>query len=249
MITQDNDLIFASGSLDRKVAIIVPLHNYARYITETLDTVLGQTFRDCVVIVVDDCSTDNSLAVTQRWMQHNASDLSFALYHNHVNARLAITRNTGIERAQFSEYCFFLDADNHLYPRCIEKHVGALDSRLDAIAAHGIIEQFGDQSGVFGSNVHARERLRGGNYIDAMAMFRRDALIDMRGYRNIRHGWEDYDVWLRMSDTGQPVLHIPEILSRYRVHGNSMLRTETNVGRNIRELHKTMAALHPWLEL
>jgi glycosyltransferase involved in cell wall biosynthesis len=249
MIIQSNELVFSAGPGSRRTAVIVPLHNYEQLIEQTLDSVAAQTFRDCVLIVVDDCSSDSSLLVVRDWMQRQSSDMSFRLYENLANARLAITRNSGVERADGAEFCFFLDADNLLYPQCLEKHVDALVSRPDAVAAHSIVEKFGSETGLFGCNAFDKERLRDGNYIDAMAMFRRDFLIEIGGYRNIQHGWEDYDLWLRLCDYGETVIHIPEILSRYRVHGSSMLRTQTNVGRNIRELHKTMAALHPWLQL
>jgi len=250
MITQESELVAQIGSDVRKVAVIVPLHNYQKHVEETLESVLKQTFRDILLVVVDDCSADNSLAVVERWMsRRSATDISVRLYHNVENARLSITRNTGIAKAPHSPYCFFLDADNVIYPRCIEKHVAALDSRPAAVAAHSIIEQFEGETGLIGVNVHDRKRLRRGNYIDAMAMIRRDALLGLGGYRNIRHGWEDFDVWLRFCDTEDLIVHIPEILSRYRVHSASMLRTQTNMDRNIRELRKTISKLHPWLEL
>lgn len=249
MIIQDNELVFSAGPEGRRVAIIVPLHNYENRIEETLDSVTAQSYEDLMLIVMDDCSSDSSLIVAKKWMQRQSSSLSLRLYENASNAQLAVTRNSGLDRAYGAEFCFFLDADNLLYPRCIEKHVAALAARPDAIAAHSIIEKFGSQTGIFGCNAHNKDRLASGNYIDAMAMFRRDLLIGIGGYRNIRHGWEDYDLWLRLCETGSTVIHIPEMLSRYRVHESSMLRTQTNVGRNIKELHKTMGTLHPWLRL
>lgn len=249
MITQSNELVFSAGPDARSVAVIVPLHNYEQHIVQTLESVAAQTYRDCVLIVLDDCSSDSSLLVVKNWMQGQSSDMSFRLYENLANARLAITRNTGIDHAYGAEFCFFLDADNSIYPRCLEKHVEALRLRPDAIAAHAIVEKFESESGIFGCNAHDQARLRTGNYIDAMAMFRRDPLMRLGGYRNIQHGWEDYDLWLRLCSHAETVIHIPEILSRYRVHKSSMLRTQTNIGRNIRELHKTMIALHPWLQL
>jgi glycosyltransferase involved in cell wall biosynthesis len=170
------------------------------------------------------------------------------LVRNRANAKLSITRNTGIAYAQ-ADYCFMLDADNILYPRCIEKLRLALAARADADAAYSLLEVFEGARDVIGAGVFTREGLIHGNFIDAMAMFRRKMLIELDGYEHMPHGWEDYDLWLRLIETGRIALHVPEILARYRQHGSSMLRTETNVNRNIATLHTFMQERHPWLEL
>lgn len=241
--------LVAHGRRDARVSVIIPLYNYEMSIIQALNTVVAQRYRDIAVIVVDDCSTDRSREVVTAWMDAHADDgLGLFLYRNSANARLATTRNTGLSLAQ-SEFCFFLDADNQLYPRCVEKHVAALDARPDAAAAYGMIEVFEARGDVIGTNVFSRDRLKHGNYIDAMAMIRATALRALGGYHDIRHGWEDYDLWLRLWEARGHAVHIPEILSRYREHAASMLRTETNVSANQRALRDDMVRRHPWLDL
>ncbi len=250
MRTQTTDLIFSAGSLDHRVSVIVPLYNYEKYIVDTLESVVNQSWSDLTIIVVDDCSRDESAEIVKNWMQRCAASSSLGLFllRNKQNVRLATTRNTGVAFSQ-SEYCFFLDADNLLYPRCIEKHVEALDARADCPAAYGLIEVFDADTGIIGAEVFDRARLKHGNYIDAMAIVRRESLLALGGYHDIRHGWEDYDLWLRICEHDHIALQIPEILSRYRVHSASMLRTTTNKSKNIRELKRNMTKLHPWLDL
>lgn len=249
MIIQQTSQLFAHRLEGHKVAVIVPLHNYERYIVETLDSVAAQTLRDTALIVVDDCSTDRSAEVVSAWMAANRNcGLGLGLWRNERNARLAVTRNTGIALSS-AQYCFFLDADNALYPRCLEKHAQALDDRPDAAAAYSLIEVFGRRGGVLGTGVFERAALSCGNYIDAMAMVRRSALVELGGFVHIDHGWEDYDLWLRLCEAGGMALHIPEILSRYREHGGSMLRTQTNLPDHIRQLHAELNRRHPWLDL
>ncbi len=249
MIIQDARTLFESGPRETRVTVVVPLYNYEKHIRETLDSVAAQTFRDIAIVVVDDCSTDSSAAVAEAWMRdHVDQGLSLYLRQNHKNAKLSITRNTGIDFAR-SEMCFMLDADNVLYPRCIETHVEALDSRPDASAAYSLIEVFEARKSLIGNSAFAASELKYGNYIDAMAMIRRDVLLEMGGYRHMRHGWEDYELWLRFCEADRFAIHIPEILSRYREHGSSMLRTQTNVSKNIAEVHETISSMHPWVEL
>ena len=69
-------------------------------------------------------------------------------------------------------------------------------------------------------------RLRYGNYIDAMAMIRRDAIINVGGYSlddRLQLGWEDFDLWCSFADRGWHGVQIPEILCRYRTGVYSML--------------------------
>ncbi len=246
---QPTTTVFQRGDPARAVSVVVPMYNYAKLVPETLDSVAAQSFTDLALIVVDDASTDNSCAVVLDWMERRSgSDLSLLLLSHHDNVKLARTRNSGIANAR-SQHCFFLDADNLLFPRCIERHVAALDAKPDHAGAYSLIEEFGSDSGIIGSNVFNRDTLKRGNYIDAMAMLRRQTLEDIGGYRDIEHGWEDYDLWLRLVEAGEKLVHIPQILSRYRNHDSSMLRVQTNVDENIRALWRNMQTLHPWLEL
>ena len=247
LIIQETDLIYSRGKAEKTVSILVPLFNYERHIVETLNSVAWQSTDDIALIVVDDCSTDASLDTVLKWMNQYGGDVSTFLLRNRINSKLSVTRNTGIAFAQ-SDYCFMLDADNILYPRCIEKHVEALSGRPDVDAAYSLLEVFECDTNLIGAGVFSAESLRRGNFIDAMAMFRRAVLMAMGGYRNIPHGWEDYDLWLRLLESKRLALHIPNVLARYRQHENSMLRTQTNVEKNFAETWAVISKRHPWLE-
>lgn len=248
MITQQTTTVYQNDSLNRRVSVVIALYNYERYIAETLDSVAAQTTRDVAIIVVNDCSTDNSLNVAAEWMRHNQhTGMGMLLLSNDENAGASIARNNGITAAQ-SEFCFLLDADNLLYPRCLEKHLAAIKSRPNVDAAYSLIEVFEGDRELFGAGVFAKEGLVHGNFIDLMALYRRSTLLALNGYEKIRYGWEDYDLWLRMLEGNCTVLHIPEITSRYRHHYSSVTRTEQK-SSNVLDLHKDMTRRHPWLKL
>lgn len=249
MMKGDPDVVWSSGPIERRTAVIVPLYNYQGFIGQTLDSVAAQTDDDLCVIVINDRSTDNSLEVAKQWFEAGAlGPKSGFLLDHRANRGLSLTRNTGIDFAR-SRFCFFLDSDNVLYPRCVEKHADALERNAHADAAYSLIEIFDADTGISGANAFSRDRLKLGNYIDAMAMVRRDYLLKVEGYYPMKHGWEDYDLWLRMCEDDRIAIQIPEMLSRYRVHGSSMLRTQTNIDKNMRELCDAMYERHPWLEL
>lgn len=248
MVVQDAEVLFDRGNRQAQTTVIIPLYNYAHHIEETLQSAAAQSTDDVMILVVDDCSTDSSVEIVLKWMKKQTGRKGMTLLRNKENARLSITRNTAINYCR-SEFCFMLDADNIIYPRCIEKHVQTLKDRSDADAAYSLIEVFEGRRDVVSAGVFVKEGLLHGNFIDAMAIFRRSALISMSGYENLRHGWEDYELWLRMIEQNKIAIHIPEILSRYRQHKNSMLRTETNKLSNIAELHNYLKKRFSWLDL
>jgi glycosyltransferase involved in cell wall biosynthesis len=96
-------------------SVIIPLYNKENYITDTLNSVLAQTFTDFEIIVVNDTSTDNSLAVAQ-----TVKDDRIRFIEHPVNKGLSASRNTGIKNAS-SDYVAFLDADDLWKPQFLEK--------------------------------------------------------------------------------------------------------------------------------
>ena len=249
MIVQESEIFFDQGCDWSEVCVVIPLHNYEDYIIETLNSILLQSIPDLSLVVVDDYSTDGSNVVVGHWMKQFASRFRrCVLLRNRQNAKLAITRNTGADFSK-SELLFFVDADNLLYPSCLQRHQDVLHASPDAKAAYSLIEVFDADAGIMGAGVFSKSRFKYGNHIDAMAMLRRNFLLSISGYRDIKFGWEDYDLWLRMCEHDEFAIQIPQILSRYRVHRKSMLRTVTNVNNNHIKLRDHMMALHPWLEL
>jgi hypothetical protein len=117
-----------------------------------------------------------------------------------------------------------------IYPHALSRLVAALDDAPLASFAYGIIEQFGPEGprDLISWQDWDPERLRYGNYIDAMAMIRRAAIIDVGGYtldRRLQLGWEDFDLWCAFADRGWQGIRVPEILSRYRTGTYSMIST------------------------
>lgn len=249
MKIQSTKTIFESRKYEFDVSVVVPLYNYENYIVETLNSVKEQSFAPLELIIVDDASTDESCRVAKEWLERESKHFgSTKLLKNNSNAGLSITRNTGVFSSR-ADFVFPLDADNILYERCIETLHQALVLNPTAAFAYPILEKFGSESGLLGTEVFSQDRLAGGNYIDAMALIRREALIRYDGYADLTYGWEDYDLWLRMSEEGDYGIQVAQILARYRVHPSSMLRTVTNERRNAKLLIEIMKQRHPYLRL
>jgi len=240
-----NESISFSG-----VSVISTLYNYDHTIAETLDTVAHQTLEGLDLVIVDDCSSDDGVDTVLSWADKNASKLfSFKLIQHEQNQGLATARNTAIENS-LGEYVFILDADNHMLPKCAEIHKRALDENEGYAFAYSMISEFGDANGLMGTLRWNKELLAYGNYIDAMAMLRKSVWSNAGGYKKLRGiGWEDFELWLNFADSGEKGLWIPQILSKYRVHDQSMLRTQTSRKDQRKLLYKDLRILYPWTKI
>jgi SAM-dependent methyltransferase len=141
-----------------------------------------------------------------------------------------------------------------LLAECCERLLAVLDGSA-AVFAYPRIPQFGEASDLYpddfvrGYLPYAPQRLVASNYIDAMALVRKDAWFAAGGYRHGLLGWEDYDLWCRFAELGLPGVQLADDLALYRAHVDSMLHTVTHRGDRVVQVHDAITAEHPWLEL
>lgn len=108
------------------VSIIVPAYNAEKYIAETIDSVIAQTYSNWELIIVNDGSTDNTLRVIENYLNKDKR-ISFITKHN---TGVSDTRNTGITKAK-GEFIAFLDADDVWLPNNLEKKTDCLIKNTD----------------------------------------------------------------------------------------------------------------------
>lgn len=246
----EHDIVYQHDRLEPgTVTVVIPLYNYSQFIEEALDSVKQQSLTPVDLVVVNDCSTDDSLAVAQQWLEGNHQHFNrVVLASNRSNSKLGPSRNVGFHLAE-TDYVFALDADNRLGSQCLESCLNAA-RQSKAAFIYPTLQEFGATNGKIGDLEYTPMRLVSGNYIDAMALVSKAAWRHVGGYRNIRFGWEDYDFWCRIVEAGLDARHLPgKPQAFYRVHGNSMLRTTTDETRNKKELIQHLEDLHPWLHI
>lgn len=100
------------------ISVIIPLYNFEKYIGECLDSILIQTFQNYEVIIVNDCSTDNSRQIVETYLEK--FDGRLKIYDNEKNSGVSFSRNRGLLLAQ-GEYVFFMDADDMFTPNALEE--------------------------------------------------------------------------------------------------------------------------------
>lgn len=239
-------------------AVVVSLFNYGDRITSALDSVLQQRQVSLELIVIDDASEDAGALVVEQWMKAviqrgNHPFRRVWLAQHQQNAGLAAARNTAFSAAE-SEWCFVLDADNALCPDAVHRCLRVAEGGSESLAVvHPLLAveveegRPDEQRSLVGGGSWQRDQFISGNYIDAMALIRRSAWKQVGGYTHIEGGWEDFDFWCKLVESGFHGVQYPAVLAIYRSHADSMIAKHTQ--RLLKPLSRCLQARHPWLNL
>ena len=98
--------------MNPKISVIIPVYNVEKYLAECIESILNQTFNDIEILIIDDCSTDNSYKIMEEYAK---KDSRIVLYHNENNVGVSKTRNIGLDNAK-GEYIAFVDSDDYVAP-------------------------------------------------------------------------------------------------------------------------------------
>ena len=241
------------GAKPPDIAVCVSLYNYSGRVLSALESVRLQRQAPAIeLIVVDDASSDDGAAQVQAWMtEHGHSFVRCVLLQHTCNGGLASARNTAFSAAE-SPWCFVLDADNGIEPLALKQALTvaqAADNRCAVV--HSLIRvqaeaSSNDARALVSATPWQQAQLRHGNSIDAMALVRRSAWKAVGGYTHIPGGWEDYDFWCCLIESGWHGVLCPQVLATYTSHGGSM-RSQT-VSHTYR-LSQLLQQRHPWLNI
>lgn len=209
----ENKPVDAVNRNQKLISVVVPVINCSEHIKQCVQSVFDSDFESdkMEIIIVDDSGNENILSIVDELKA--GSKINIKLISNDTRLGLIRSRNRGVLNAN-GEFLFFLDADNYIGNNCIRKHYETIAQSTDIMACYAPIQVFYDSTGDFLTKTSNRpfdyEQLLQGNYIDAMAMFRKDDFIDSGMFDNVlpAYGWEDYELWLRLGKTNKKVAFI-----------------------------------------
>jgi len=224
-----------------EVDVLIPAHNYGRYLAECVESVFAQTARVGSVTVIDDGSTDNTVEV----LAALGTAYPITVVHRE-NRGVVPTLREAIARTH-GRFFVTLDADDRLAPEFVEtcRQTLAQDDSLGYCYTQMFLS--GERSGLAHvREFDARRLICSGNFISGRAaMLRRSAYEQTQGYRELP-ALEDWDLWLSFLDAGIVGRYIPEALYEWRHHGPS--RNAMTV-RQERRLRRRIQLAHPRLLL
>lgn len=207
-----------------KVSIVIPVYNLAKFLAETLDSVIKSTFNEIEIIIVDDGSVDDSAKIALQFMKNNPEIVTVI---NQENSGPAKARNQGIKKA-IGKYILPLDGDDLIGPTYIENAVKILDENPEVKVVYSEAEKFGDKKGQWKLKPFSLRSLALDNMIFVSAFFRKKDWESVGGYdERMTWGWEDWEFWINLLKSGGEVVKLPETEFYYRIRENSR-RKSTN---------------------
>jgi glycosyltransferase involved in cell wall biosynthesis len=235
-----SELMTLPDSKGPAVTIVTPFYNMPDLISETAESVFGQTLRDFEWLIVNDGSTDpRAVKVLDELARR---DSRVRIIHQE-NAGPGAARNRGFREAR-ADYVAQLDADDLLAPTFLEKCLWFLDTHPHCAWAHTASIGFGDQDYLW-LKEFKREELLKENFLVPTSVVRRSAHFVVEGYdESIRYGHEDWDYWLRMVEHGFTSKVIPEYLCWYRRRPNSRISETEGTPARKREFAELMRRNH-----
>lgn len=179
-----------------KVSIIVPCYNQGDYLSETLDSILSQTFKDWECIIINDGSTDNTQIVAAEYCN---KDSRFK-YIYQMNAGVIEARNNAILHSH-GEYILPLDGDDLITSKLVEKAVEVLEKDHNIKLVCSDVEFMGDKTGIVSVPNYSPTMLLQANCFTNTSMYRREDYDRVGGYNpNMKYGFEDWDFWIAILD-------------------------------------------------
>lgn len=199
------------------VSVVIPCYNLGAYLDEAVRSVLDQTYEDFEVLIVDDGSDD---PVTRHLLASYERPRTRIMRTE--NQGLGSARNTGLAETS-GAYVSFLDADDVLAPRFLERTIGRLED--DSIAfASCWLTAFGEKDFRWQPERCDFPWLLAEDTVCTAAPVRREALEAVGGFDETgrAHGYEDWDLAISLVESGFPGVIVPERLFRYRIRPGSM---------------------------
>jgi glycosyltransferase involved in cell wall biosynthesis len=219
-----------------KVTVLMPAYNAAKYIAEAIDSVLAQTFTDFELLIIDDGSTDNTVAEIRKYKDPRIRLIECS----HGGISLAL--NKGLEEARGFHIARF-DSDDICYPDRLEIQYDFMLANPEYILT-GTEADYIDMNGEYVFTLKYRgysdTEIRSLEptvcpFSHVTVMYKKDEVVSAGGYDNNAYTFEDHLLWLHLVKRGK-VCNLPQLLVRVRFNPESVTIDERWRGRSFNEL-------------
>jgi glycosyltransferase involved in cell wall biosynthesis len=231
-----------------KVSVIIPNYNHARYLRQRIESVLGQTYQDFEVILLDDCSTDDSRSILSKY----ADDPRVGIEFNPVNSGSTFKQwDKGVRLAR-GEYVWIAESDDYANERLLERLVSLLDAEASSVLAYcrswrvlsdGQISEslnfhyLGLDQQRWATDFWADGREECQNYLvrrntipnASAVLFRREVYVRVGGADESLVLCGDWKLWAAMALEGR-IAYSGEPLNYYRVHDKTVRAKSQRLG-------------------
>lgn len=201
----------------------IDYHESCTHLKQSIDSILQQTFTDFEFIIINDGSSDSVKELLNNFCR---SDVRIKLFHQE-NKGLISSLNFGIEKSQ-GKYIARMDADDISLPERFALQHEFMENNTDVALLGSNIHYIDSNGKIFDtfyyptSNIDLKEKLPYSNYFaHSSVMMRTETVKRLGGYSQAYIHAEDYDLWLRFSETSS-IANLPNVLLLYRVHTSNI---------------------------
>lgn len=219
-----------SNSIHQSISVIIPTYNRSHTIKKCLDSVFNQTYKVNEIIVVDDCSTDNTIDIL------NSYEDQITVLQTEINSGAQVARNKGIKAAN-SNWIAFLDSDDEWLLDKIEKQISELQNSnfnyFTLVHGNCIVNNFAKKNKyiwtldqIEGDNVYDQLLSKSGTLFPSIMTSK--VALEKIGYLDESViSYQEWDTAIRLSKFCR-FIHIQEPLFIYNIHDNSISRSSVN---------------------
>lgn len=222
-----SDVLVMTSSPHPTVSVVMSVYNGEQFLSEAIDSILAQSYRDFEFLIIDDGSTDETLEILTRYA---ALDSRIQIIRNSQNLMLVRSLNRGLALAK-GKYIARQDADDISLPRRLERQVNYLEENPRVVAVSGRFHR------LVGNRLHAGENILihlgdpalmpwhmafAYSAQHSIALCRAEYLVS---YREDRLHGEDYDMWWCLMKHG-PVVNLPTVIAHVRLHDKNITRVK-----------------------
>jgi len=205
-----------------KVSIVMAVYNGENVIRPTVDSILNQSFTNFEFIIVDDCSSDDTVKIIESYQ-----DPRIVLIKNSVNSGQTKSLNTGL-RAARGEYIARTDAGDTSYPQRLEKQVTFLEKNPDVAVLGTSAIRYNEEGRIIDvvhmpvTEIAIRQRLLVTTpVVHISVMMRKDVILLLGGYDDNFYVLADYELWSRLVIGGYKLANLKNVLAGYMISSES----------------------------
>ena len=213
---------------EKLISIITPTYNCGKFIARTMDSALAQTYKNWEMIIVDDCSKDNTKEIVEEYMKND----SLIKYHIlDKNSGAAVARTTAMKLAE-GNYMAFLDSDDIWMPEKLEKQIKWMEENGYDFSCTAY-EQIDEEDNLLGKKIKTIKKTDYNRLLldcpvgNSTVMYNVDKMGKFE-VPDIRKRNDDA-LWLQMLKKEKYIWGMPDVLMKYRIRQNSISSNKFSV--------------------
>ena len=230
------------------ISVVISTYNSSRFIIETLESILQQTWQDIEIIITDDCSSDDTVDLTNSWLStYGLRFRSYQVITSKFNSGISANANRGLKAAT-GEWIKFLGADDSLLPDCLADNMCYVNDNADVRVLFSKVniykEEFKKENYIStepkGSINHTSllwsERTAASQYrmllvsdrlhFTPSVFIHRNTINDIGGFDERFCFLEDYPLWLKLTKSGYKLHFMDKVTVNYRKHSAAITNAD-----------------------